>query len=1066
MIRWFAINSIASNLLMGILIVVGAWCYFEKVQPEVQPTVQFEEVQIDVNYRGGSPEDVENAVVVPIEQALENLPGIESIESRASVGRGSVELNVTKGTDPRELLEQVKPLIDGITTFPQETEPPRYEIPDSSKWFDVIKVAISGEMDEKDLLQAARRIRDDLTGLPGISQANIQGATPFELSIEADLARLRDFGMTFSDLTAAIRRSSLDLPAGQIQTDEGALAIRSKNQAYSRDDFENIVIRSSGGAEVKVRDVATVKDDFEENRKRIRFNGKPALLVEVLRLPHEDALEIADRVRQYVHGAEASFPQGIHLGVWDDSSIELRGRLGSLLESLVQGGFLVLIILGLFLRPSIAIWVVLGIPISFAGAFIVMAAMGMTLNPMSIFGFIIAVGIVVDDAIVTSENVFTKLRAGVSGLDAAIDGAKEVTIPVTFGAITISVAFLPLMFFDGFYGAYARQIPPVVIATILFSLIETKLALPCHLKNITLKPRYFLRFDRFQTAISNSLETFIDRCYKPLILLATRHRYVTLAIFAALAMISVAVLRSGRLGFVSMPSIDRNRIVASLTMPRDTAMQITDDRVKQVLAAAEELKKEFIDPGNGKPIILDIMTSTGGWSGGGGIDPRQGFVVIQILDPGDRSEPGPRNKEIAKRWQELVGELKDAQQFWISGDSGGGFRGGGNDDEMEAIEIELRGPATPEKEAITDQLTGLLESYPGIQDAWTNDSRMRDELHVTIRPEGEALGLTQRELATQVRAAFFGEEAQRMQRGRDDVRVMVRLPLEKRQSLHTLEEMRVLTPDGGAAPFRSVADARFEKAQSDIERRDGAQVGSVSAKPSDETIDVVAIADAIEPRINALLQGHPELSWRFEGYIKEHRETGIRFWVMGISLLVALYVLLAIPFRSILQPVFVMIAIPYAVLGALFGHLIMDITPSYLSIFGLLALAGVAINDSLVMVDFINQRRREGMDLFEAVVQSGIRRFRPIFLTSTTTFVGLIPTIFDKSPEAQFLNPMAVSIGFGMLFGTFITLLLVPSAYLAVEDLVVKFKKGIVWYKKPFTRPETGDIPESSDPAL
>ncbi len=1063
MIRWFAINSIASNLLMGLIIVVGAWCYFEKVQPEVQPTLHFDQVRIDVNYRGGSPEDVETSVVIPIERALESLPGIESIESRANVGRGNVVLRATKGTDPEDLLEDVKPLIDGITTFPQETEPPRFEIPDSSKWFDVIKIAISGEMDEKDLLQAARRVRDDLTGLPGISQASIQGASPFELSIEADLERLRDFGMTFGDLTAAIRRSSLDLPAGQIQTDEGALVIRSKNQAYTQEDFENIVLRTSGGAEVKLRDVAKVNDDFEENRKLLRYNGKPALLVEVLRLPHEDALEIAERVRQYVHGAEASFPQGINLGIWDDSSVELKGRLGSLLESLVQGSFLVLIILGLFLRPSIAVWVVLGIPISFAGAFIVMAAMGMTLNPMSIFGFIIAVGIVVDDAIVTSENVFTKLRAGVSGLDAAIEGAKEVTIPVTFGAITISVAFLPLMFFDGFYGAYARQIPPVVIATILFSLVETKLALPCHLKNTTLKPRFFLRFDRFQTKISDGLELFIERCYKPVILFATRNRYVTLSIFAAVAMISVAVLRSGRLGFVTMPSIDRNRIVAALTMPRDTAMHVTDERVKQILAATDELKKEFIDPGNGKPIIRDVLTSTGGWSGGGGVDAKQGFVVIEILDPNERSEPGPKNKDIAKRWQELVGEVKDAQQFWISGDQGGGF-GGGDDDELEAIEIELRGPATEEKEVISDQVSAMLESYPGIQDSWTNDSRAKEELHVTIRQEGEALGLTQRELATQVRAAFFGEEAQRMQRGRDDVRVMVRLPLEQRQSLHTLDEMRIVTPDGGAAPFRLVADARFEKAQSDIRRRDGAQVGSVFAKPADETIDVVAIADAIEPRINALLQGHPELSWRFKGYIQEHRETGLRFWIMGGALLVALYVLLAIPFRSILQPVFVMIAIPYAVLGALFGHLIMDITPSYLSIFGLLALAGVAINDSLVMVDFINQRRRGGMDLFEAVVQSGIRRFRPIFLTSTTTFVGLIPTIFDKSPEAQFLNPMAVSIGFGMLFGTFITLLLVPSAYLAVEDIVIKVRRGIDWYKKPFVRGE--EVPPSSDPAL
>lgn len=1052
MIRWFAINSIASNLLMGLIIAIGVWCYIEKVQPEVQPTAQFDQVRIDVNYRGGSPEDVERAVVIPIERAVENLPGIESIESNARVGRGNVVLRTHKGTKPEDLLEDVKPLVDAISTFPQETEPPRFEIPDSSKWFDVIKIAIYGEMDEKDLLAAARRIRDDLTGLPGISQAAILGASPFEVGIEADPERLRDFGMTFNDLTNAIRRTSLDLPAGQIQTDEGALVIRSKNQAYTSEDFGNIVVRNSNGAEVKLRDLAKVSDDFEETRKIIRFNGKPALLVEVLRLPHEDALKIAERVKKYVADSKASFPQGVNLGIWDDSSIELKGRIGSLVESLIQGGFLVLLILGLFLRPSIAIWVVLGIPISFAGAFIVMAAMGMTLNPMSIFGFIIAVGIVVDDAIVTSENVFTKLREGKDGLEAAIEGAKEVTIPVTFGAITISVAFLPLMFMaDGFYDTLARQIPPVVIGTIVFSLIETKLALPCHLKGITLQPRYFLLFDRFQQKVSGGLETFIQRCYKPVILLATRHRYITLAVFSAVAMVSVAILSSGRLGFVAFPSIDRNRIRAELEMPRDTPMRVTDQRITQIREAAEQMRKEFIDP-SGKPIILDIISSSGGGAGWPGVDPKQGQVLMALLDPNERTAPGPTNNELAKRWQELTGELKDAQKFWIAGDQGALGRGG--DDEPDPVEVELRGPATPEKQEITEQISALLESYPGIQDSWTSDSRSKEELHVTIRPEGEALGLTQRELANQVRAAFFGEEAQRMQRGRDDVRVMVRLPLERRQSLATLEDLRIVTPDGGAAPFRSVADARFEKAPSNIQRRDGAQVNTISARPNDDKVDIIAIADSIEPRINAILQGHPDLSWRFKGSIREHRETGLRMVILGVALVAALYILLAIPFRSLLQPLFVMIAIPYAVLGALFGHLIMDITPSFLSGFGLLALAGVAINDSLVMVDFINQRRRAGVDLFDAVVQSGIRRFRPIFLTSATTFVGLIPTIFDKSPEAQFLSPMAVSIGFGMLFGTFITLLLVPSAYLAVEDLVGLVKRGWAWYKRPFARPQ------------
>ncbi|MGB6222434.1 efflux RND transporter permease subunit [Haloferula sp.] len=1056
MIRWFARNDIAANFLLIGILLTGIWSYKNRVALEVQPGMQFREVRINVPYRGGSPEDVERAVVIPIELALEGLPGISEIDSRANAGGCDIRVRVADTADPRDMLEEIKQRVDGINSFPEEIDPPTLRIPDTNLYFDVIKIAVTGEMEEADLSKAARRVRDDLLEMPGISQSMIQGETRQEIAIEADLGRLRDFGLGFADLANAVRRSSNDLPAGQIQTDEGNIVIRSKGQAFTQKDFEEIVIRSQTGAEVTVGDVARVSDGFEENSKLIRFNGKPAMLVEALRLNDENALEIADKVKEYVATQRQRFPVGIDLFIWDDSSVELRGRLGTLFWSMVQGGILVLIVLGLFLRPMIAFWVVIGIPVAFAGGLIFLPTMGLTLNSMSIFGFIIVIGLVVDDAIVTSENVYTKLKNGVPPLDAAVDGAKEVAVPVTFGALTTIVAFLPLMTFDGFYGNFTRQIPPVVGLVLIFSLIETKLALPCHLKHIKTGRTSFNFFTRFQKSIADGLENFVDRVYRPSLHYATSHRYTTVAVFLAIALCTFGVWKSGRLGFVNMPSTDRNRIMAMVNMPRDTAIEITDERVLRIAAAVEQLKTEFVDPGTGESLIEDVLTSTGGWSGRDNVDPKEGFVVVSIVDPGMRSEPGPKNSTIAARWTELVGEIPDAQSFWISGERGGGFRGG--DDDIESIKIELRGPAGDIRSDIADEIEATLEEYDGIASAWSDSGRSRNEIHVTLKPEGKSLGLSQIDLARQVRGAFFGEQAQRVQRGRDDIRVMVRLPKEQRQSLHTLEELRIRTPDGGNAPFRSVADVSFVPARSNIRRINGAQVTSIAAKPDDETVDVIAISRDLAPRINAIVNPYPEFSWIYDGYIREHEETGHKTKVAFAALFLALYALLAIPFRSLTQPFVVLLAVPFGIIGALAGHLILDLTPSFLSVFGMLALAGVVVNDSLVMVDFTNQRRRDGQDLFEAVVDSGSRRFRPIILTSLTTFVGLLPLMLDRSLQAQFLIPMAVSLGFGILFATFITLYLIPSSYLIMEDILSGGRAIKNWYLKPFRKKEETQI--------
>ena len=505
------------------------------------------------------------------------------------------------------------------------------------------------------------------------------------------------------------------------------------------------------------------------------------------------------------------------------------------------------------------------------------------------------------------------------------------------------------------------------------------------------------------------------------------------------------------MGFVNMPSIDRNRIFAMIRMPRDSQVPETWMRTDYVASFLPQLKEEFSDPETGKSFITDVLASGGGFPHRNGVDARTGFVVIGVTDPKDRSVPGPKNSEIAARWTQLVGEMPDVQSFYVSGDRGNRF---GSDDEAESLSVEIRGREGDEKDEVIREVEELLESFDGIESAYSDSGATADELLITIRPEGEALGLTQRELSRQVRGAFFGEQAQRVQRDRDDIRVMIRMPREQRESLATLDDLRIRTPSGGEAPFHTVATARFGKGRSRIERIDGAQVTTVTAEPVDETVDVVAISRALAPELDGIFNSHHDLSWRYAGYVADHEETKQRSLYGGLALFFALYALLAIPFRSLYQPVFVMLAVPFGAIGALFGHIILDIVPSYLSVFGILALAGVVVNDSLVMVDFINRKVRDGMDMREAVIQSGTRRFRPIFLTSATTFAGLLPLIFDRSLQAQFLIPMAVSLAFGILFATVITLYLIPCAYVAAEEVRALLGKAWFWWRHPSGKPE------------
>ncbi len=1058
MIRWFANNGIAANFLMLAILVAGIYTAIYRIPLEITPALSWNTVMIEMPYRGGTAKDVERAVLIPIEEALEGVKGIKQLNADGSRGMARFYLTAEPGTDLREMMEDVKARVDTITTFPNETERPRVFIPESGSYFAVLSVAVTGDMGAHDLRKVARRVQEDLLEMPGISRAGIEGGRRYEISVEAKADKLLAYNLSFQDLADAIRRFSIDLPAGAIDSESGTLIVRTRGQAYSEAEFAKIPIRAANGAEVLLGDIAVIHDDFEEGDKRVEFNGARALFVQVMRTGNESAIEISNKVREYVRTAGTRFPDGIKLFVWNDESLSIRARLSSLASNTLQGGLLVLILLGLTLRPVLAFWIAVGIPVALAGGLMMMPWLGVTANMMSLFGFFIVIGIVGDDAIVTGENIYDKLKSGMAPLEAVVVGTQEVSTPVTYGALTTIVAFVPMLFFEGTWGDYAKEIPPVVASVLLFSLLACKLFLPTHLKHIRFTEKTNA-FDRFQQRITNGIEKFVDRVYRPTLKWATHHRATVLAGFVALGLLMGGYCVGGRMKFVSFPSVDSRRITVTLRLPEDTPLETTAKYIDRISAALEQVKKEFVDPGTGESLIRNVSRVIGGYDARSSFTKAAGSVSLEITDPSERSEPGPRNSQIANRWTELIGPIPEALRFRVYAEQS--FEGGQEYADAN-LNLELRGPSSPKKAEIAERMKVLLESYGGIRTAWAQVNYGQDELELSLKPRAAELGLNQALLARQIRQAFYGEEAQRVQRGIDDIRVMVRLPKKDRETLHTLDQMKIRTPRGAEVPLATVAEIKFTKAPSFVERNDSAEVIRIGAQPVDDTIDVIGIARELEPKLTQLCLEGEGISFQFKGYVAEAAESKKRTILGTVALLIAIFALLAIPLKSLTQPIFVMMIIPLGAIGALLGHMVMGMTPSFLSIFGMLALAGISVNNSLVMVDYVNQRRAEGITLLQAAMEAGARRFQPIVLTSVTTFVGLAPMIFDRSLEAQFLIPMAVSMGFGILFTTVITLYLVPCTLIFADDVGRHWARFKQWYLRPFQGNKAG----ASAPAL
>ena len=1025
MIAWFARNHVAANLLMITLLVLGLLSLSQRIPLEVFPTLDPERININVTLRGATPQETEEGIAIRIEEAIQDLEGIEQITSNSSEGSASVTAEVESGYDPRQLLADIKSRVDAINTFPVEAENPVISL--ATRRREVISVAVAGIYGEREVKQQAEQIRDDLLRIPGITQADLDSVRPYEIAIEVSESTLRHYGLSLGDISRAVANSSLDLSAGNIKTEGGDILIRARGQAYRRGDFDNIVVLTQpDGSLIRVRDIARVYDGFEESSFRSRFNGKLAAFVEVYRVGDQSAIEVADKVKAYIAERRQTLPEGFEISLWRDRSLIVQKRLQTLSSNALQGGVLVLILLALFLRPTIAFWVVVGIPVSFMGAFIAMPFFGVTLNIFSLFAFLLVLGIVVDDAIVTGENIYTHLRRAESGLEAAVRGTREVAVPVTFGILTTIAAFLPIAFLEGRRGLLFAQIPVVVIPILLFSLIESKLVLPAHLKSIKLRDqRMPTRFERWQQSFADGFERLVLRFYQPLLHWSLQNRYLTLITFIGVLMVIIALISSGWLRFTFFPRVQSETARATLTMPVGTAFEVTDSYVQRITDAAYKLKEKHRDPDTGLDIILDIKSVTG--FSGGSQGSHVGRVTLEIVPPEDRTST-VTSAELTRQWRSLISVLPGAETLTFRAEIGR---------VSDPIDIQFSGSDLDALSAIADQVKQQLALYPYVFDIADSLSDGKEELQLELTDEAYALGLNRSDIINQVRQAFYGFQVQRIQRGRDDIRVMVRYPKSERSAVANLKDLRIQTADGRRIPLEQVARLLPGKSPASIRRIDRYRTVNVSADINKQQANMVVLQRDLRSYIDQLLSQYPEVRYSFEGEAREQRESFGSLGLGVVFVLFIIYCLLAIPFKSYLQPLVVMSVIPFGIIGAVGGHLIMGMDLTLMSMLGIMALIGVVVNDSLVLVDFINKHRHD-ISLQRAILNAGAARFRPVMLTSITTFMGLMPLLFEESTQAQFLIPMAVSLGFGILFATFITLILVPVNYLLVEGLKVR----------------------------
>ena len=1031
-IAWFAANHVAANLLMLFIIVAGLISAMT-IRKETQPEFELNMISVRVAYLGAAPQEVEEGVVIKVEEAVQDVSGIKRIRSTAREGVGQVTIEVELDADFNEVLSEIKTRVDAISTFPGLTEKPvvsKIE-PDNP----VVMIAIHGDLDAFARKAIAQNVRDELMQLPEVNQVQYLGDRPYEISIEVSEQTLRKYGLTMSEISQAVKNSSIDLPGGTIKSDGGDILLRTKGQVYTGGDFGQLVLRTfPDGTRLTLNDIATINDGFVENDGYGRFDGRPTATLRVLARGQQNELETAAAVRRYIDRKIEELPAGVKMDTWIDLSKYLEGRLSMMVDNMVMGAILVFVVLSLFLRMKVAFWVIVGLPICFLGALWLMPTWPVTINTISLFGFIIVLGIVVDDAIIIGESIYTTIRKDGHTLDNVIHGAHRVAIPATFGVLTTIAAFGPLMFVGGMVAPFFEAMAFVVMLCLMFSLVESKLILPAHLvhasipvvdeddlfrpqRSIPLRERPGRAFLKIQRHVQHGLFATIHSYYKPLLEKAIDNRGVTVATFVAVLIVTFGLMASGIARVVVFPELASDFMQVTLEMESGTASAARNAAVDKIEGTILDMNEEFVRE---NPDSLPIMQHLGAFTRG------DTGAILFLEIPMDTSRPYEM-KQISEMWREAVGEIPGLKELTFND---AGHIGGGP-----PLSFRLSGANYETLEAAAAELVLELANYEGVFDITNTATAGGDEIKLKIKPEAEALGLTMSSLGRQVRQAFYGEEAQRIQRGKDELKVMVRYPIEERKSVADLENMRIRTPSGDEVPFQSVAELSFDKGYSRISRLNRERTITVSANINPEMVEPQEIIQSVSTEfIPELVSRHPGVRYGLEGASQEQNEFLFDLGIAFIAALFLIYALIAIPLHSYSQPLIIMSVIPFGLIGAVAGHVMMGMAISMFSMFGLIALAGVVVNDSLIMVDFINKARIKGIPMREAVIQSGTLRFRAIVLTSFTTAAGLMPILLETSSQAQFVIPTAISISFGIVFATFITLFLIPSLYMLQED--------------------------------
>ena len=1031
LISWFARNPVAANLVMVLVFFAGTLSLLS-MSKEIFPRTETRVISIGAPYPGAAPVEVEKGVILPMESALEGLQGIKKITSVADRDYARIYLEIEASEDINEVMSQVENRIDSITNLPDDLEKPTVKRVERNLWG--MGVAVYGDMTQLEKKIVGDEIYDELLALPEVKEIRLWGAGTYEISIEVRESRLRELNLTLAEVASAVRSSSLDLPAGIIRTEAGNVLVRTEGKAYVGTDFENIVLRSQmDGTQLLLSDVAEVRDGFTDSIYKNRFDRQSAISLSIYSLEGQNLLDISAAVHAYAEKKQQSMPSGLSISVFNDEAYTLNGRLTMMSKNLVMGGLLVAIVLGIFLNLKVAFWVILGIPISFAGAFWLMPFGSVTVNIMSLFAFIMVLGIVVDDAIVIGESVFSeakddyqnKLAQGnipdtgySTPAEVVVRGAKRVATPSTIGVLTTMAAFLPLIFLDGSFAGIQQAIGIVVILCLVFSLIESKLILPAHLVGLKFGQKSSGKVsvvNRFQSKVAKGLDYFIEEIYEPTLRKALHNRYTTLAGFLAIFIIIVGSVNSGIARFEFFPNVPGDDVQAQIIMQDGASSESLAETIDQIETAIYAVDKKYRDENPDTEGLVEhvaFFVSS---------DVEATFRVV-LTKAEFRSVSAT---EIERLWRSEVGLLPNVrkQRYYSSeGPSGA------------AISLSLSGTNPDELTMASVELQQYLAQFNGVYDIYNSQGSGSKEVLINLKPFASQVGVRLSDVAGQVRQAFYGEEAQRIQRDSDTVKVMVRYPIEERRDISTLENMHIRTSSGEAISIGEVADITLGLGLTAIERLDRKRTVTVTAEVESEKIqsdDVVG--DVRKNLVPQLLEKYPSIEFRLSGGTQEQSEYYGKLAVGFLASLFMIYGLLAVPLRSYIQPIVIMSVIPFGFIGAVIGHVIFDMAVNILSLFGIIALAGVVVNDSLILVEFANRGKAENLSAEEAILSAGKKRFRAILLTTLTTFVGLFPLLFETSVQAQFVIPMALSLSFGILFASTITLVLIPCLYLVVE---------------------------------